>query len=274
MCLTFCDVTINRTPSGPGVDRRPGHHHGPHRRQQRQHRTRTTDGGVRTNTGGTDAGSTVLPTNPRGTDGLQAPTADHQPTATNHGLAIKIVPASVVRSYRSGTTNSDPEERTGRSPAEASSPRNRRGLATGIGGHDPRRTAVWRGSPRFEDAVSECLDVGSQGGPGCPSSPGRQRPEISRLPGLFRVGSNSVERLDCSTQDGHTTQARQLSRRTVEDAVRIQPPEGKRLGPDLATRPGGRNDRAGRPTSFYTTAGSSFWGPRPSSHRRTENAGD
>jgi len=41
----------------------------------------------------------------------------------------------------------------------------------------------------------ECLDVSSQGGSGCSPGPGRQRPEISRLPGLFRIGSNSVERL-------------------------------------------------------------------------------
>jgi hypothetical protein len=64
-----------------------------------------------------------------------------------------------------------------------------------------------------------------------------------------------------------------FTRRTVEVAVRIQQPERSRLAPDLATRPGGRNDSVGRPTSFYTTPGSSFWGPRLSSHRRTENAG-
>jgi hypothetical protein len=96
---------------------------------------------------------------------------------------------------------------------------------------------------------------------------------MSQLPGLFRIRSNSVERLDCPTSDDDTTQARQLFRRTVEDAVRIQPPEWASLGPDLATRSGGLNDRAGRPTSFYTTPGSNFWGPRPSGHRGAKDEG-
>jgi hypothetical protein len=110
-----------------------------------------------------------------------------------------------VRSYRTGTTNTDPEDRTGRSLEEACGPRNQRGPTTATGRHDPRRTTIWRGSPRFQDAVSECVDVSSQSGSGCSPDPGRQRPEISRLPGLFRVGSNSVEMLDRSTPDAHTT---------------------------------------------------------------------
>jgi hypothetical protein len=274
MCLVCGDVQLNRTPSGPGIRRGSGHHHGIHRHRQRQHRTRTVAGGVRTDTGGINAGSTVLPTNPRGADGLRAPETDPRPTATDHRPADETVPASAVRSHRTRTTDTDPEERTRRSLEEASGPRNQRRPATGTGRYDPGRTAIWRGSPRFEDAVRECFDVSSQGGPSCSPGPRGQRPEISRLPGLFRVGSNSVERLDCSTPNGHTTQTRQLSRRTVDDAVRIQSAEGNRLRTDLATRPGGRDDRAGRPTSFCTTPGSSFWGPRLSNHRRMENAGD
>jgi len=54
------------------------------------------------------------------------------------------------------------------------------------------------------------------------------------------------------------TQTGQLSRRTVEDVARIQPPEGSSHRLHLATRPGGWRDRAGRPASFYTTPGSSF----------------
>jgi hypothetical protein len=152
-----------------------------------------------------------------------------------------------VRPYRVRTTKADSQERERRSLEETTSSGNQRGSSTRAGRYDPGRTAIWRGSPRFEHAVSECVDVTSQSGPGYS---GRQRSEISRLPGHFRNRSNSVERLDCSPPDGHTTQTRQLSRRTVEDAVRIQPPEGDSLRPDFATRPGGRNDRAERPTSF------------------------
>jgi len=261
MCLVRCDVKLNGTPSGPVIRRRSGHHHGTHRHRQRRHRVRTTDGCVCEHTRSIDAGGTILPTNPRGTDDLRAPTTDHRSTATVDGPASEAVPTPVMRPHQVRTTDADSEERTGRSPEGTNSPRNQRGTSTRVGGDDPRRTTFWRGSPQFEDAVSERLDLSGQSGSGCSSGSGGQRPEISRLPGLFRVGSNSVERLDCSTPDGHTTQADQLSRRTVEDAVPIQPPEGNSLRTDLATRPGGRNDRAGRPTSFYTTPGSSFGDP-------------
>jgi len=159
-----------------------------------------------------------------------------------------------------------PGTNEGRSQTVTCSIRNKQGTLRRTGRYDPGCTAICRGSPLFEDAVGECLDVGRQSGPGCSLGPRRQLPEISRLPGLFRVRSNSVERLDCSTPDGHMTQARQLSRWTVEDAVCIQPPKGSRLKTDFATHPGGRNDRAGRPTSFLV--------PGPSSDSRMESAGN
>jgi len=37
------------------------------------------------------------------------------------------------------------------------------------------------------------------------------RPVVSQLPRIFRVRSNTVEKLDFSTPDGYLTQARQLS---------------------------------------------------------------
>ena len=98
--------------------------------------------------------------------------------------------------------------------------------------------------------------------------------EISRLPGLFRVGSNLVERLDCATSDVHPPYAQQVPRRISQDAVRLQPPEWTRLEANPAIRSGRRGSRAGRPTSFYITPGSSFWGPRPSGDRGTKYAGD
>jgi hypothetical protein len=74
-----------------------------------------------------------------------------------------------------------------------------------------RYTAISIGSPRFDDAVSQCYNIGSQGGSG--SSPGSssQRTEISPLPRLFWVGLTSVEPLDGSTADVNMTQAHQVS---------------------------------------------------------------
>jgi hypothetical protein len=219
---------------------------------------RTAEGGVHTNTGGSDASGTILPTNQGGADGLRASTADHRPTAANSRSADEIVPAPAVRPHQARTTNTDPEGLAGRSPEEINGPRNQRGTSTGTGRHDPRRTAIWRGSLWLEDAVSKSLELGSQSSPGRPPNSRGQTPAISRLPGLFRVRLNSVPGLHRSTPDGHTTQPCQLSRRTFKDVVYIQPLEGNRRRPDLATPPGGWNDRAGRPISFYTTPGSSF----------------
>jgi len=131
-----------------------------------------------------------------------------------------------------------------------------------------------RGRPEFEDAVSECAILSRMGSASSPPPTRRQRTEISRLPGLFRVGSNSVERLDCATPDDYPPHTQQVSRRAGEDEVRLQPPERDRFEADIATRPRQRRDRARGPTSFYTTPGSSFWGPRASSHRGTEYEGN
>ena len=165
MCLTRCNVRINGIPSGLGIWRGRGHNYGGNRHRLRQRRARPAEGGIHTDTGGIDAGSTVLPTNSRGAEGLRTPAADHRPTTANYGHPNEAVPATAVRSYRARTTNSDPEEWTGRSLEETSGPRNRRGSATGTGRHDLGRTAIWIGTPRFEDAVSECVDVSSPNGP-------------------------------------------------------------------------------------------------------------
>ena len=143
---------------------------------------------------------------------------------------------------------------------------NRRRPTTTTGEYDTGCQTVGRRSPSLEDAVSECLIVAGPGSPCSQSATQRPRTEVSRLPRPFRYGLSSVERPDCSTPDGHTTQTRQFSRHTVEDVVCIQPPNGNRFGPDRATRPGGWGDRAGKL--------SSFWRPRLSSHRQTEEAGN
>jgi len=74
--------------------------------------------------------------------------------------------------------------------------------------------------------------------------------------------------------NGHTTQDRQLSRQTPDDAVDIRPAEGSSLRKNFAACPGGRGDWAGRPTSFCTSPVSSLWGPRLSIHHRTKDAVD
>jgi len=65
-----------------------------------------------------------------------------------------------VRSYRNRDLDTDSDSRARRRQEEARGTRNGRGTPTGTGGHDPACTAIWTGSPRFEDAVSECIDVG------------------------------------------------------------------------------------------------------------------
>ena len=126
--------------------------------------------------------------------------ADHRPTN-------RAVPAAVVQSYRVGATNTDSDKQMGLSQEETRSSTNRRRITGRTGGNDPGPMTIWRGSPRCQDAVSQCFHPSSQSGSGCSPCPGRMRPEIARLTGLFRIGSNSVERLECTTLDGHTTQA-------------------------------------------------------------------
>lgn len=169
-------------------------------------------------------------------------------------------------SYRDGNQNSNPADHAGQSQAETRSPDDRRGATRGFSSDDPRRIEIWRGSPQLEDAVNQCSHVGSQGGISCSPGSRRQRPEMSRLPGLFRVRSNSVQQLDSFTLDEDLTLTNQLSRRTVEDAVHIQLSEGSSLRPDLATHLEERTYWAGRPTSFHATPGSSFWGRRQGGH--------
>jgi len=140
--------------------------------------------------------------------------------------------------------------------------------------NDMGRQTIGRKSPSCEDAARQCAILSSPGSPDSTPATQRQRTEVSGLPGRFRIRSRSVERLDSSDPNGHMTQSRQLSPRAVEDVVRIQSPQGSGLRPDFTTRPGRWRDKAGRPTRVHRTPGSSVWGPQPSSHRRTKDAGD
>jgi len=149
-----------------------------------------------------------------------------------------------MRSFDVRTTPGDIEQGTGGSQENSEDGSNRRRPTTGTGRHDTGCQTFDGRSPSFEDAVSLCTFLSGSDSPNSPPATRRPRTEVSQLPGLPRIRSSSVERLDCSTPDGHTTQTRHLSRQTVQDAVSIGLPEGSGLRPDFATSPGGRRDRA------------------------------
>jgi hypothetical protein len=96
-------------------------------------------------------GGTVLLTDPRGADRLRTPTTDYRPTVADLGRSDEAVPAPAVRPYRVSTADSDSEGRAGRSIEENGGSKLQRGTATGTGRYDPGCTAIWIGSPRFED---------------------------------------------------------------------------------------------------------------------------
>ena len=205
---------------------------------------------------------------------MQSLTTNHRPAMADYRPSDKTVPAPAVRPHWTGGTDMEPEGQTGQSQEKTRSGRDRRRATGRTRRDDPGPTTILRGSLRFVDAVSQCSYLGCRSSSSSFPGPREQRPEICRLPIPFRVGSNSVDRLDCSTPVGNTTQASQFCRRADKDAVCIPSPRGSSLGPDPATCLAGRNNRAGRPTIFYSTPGISFWGPQPSGHCRKKNAGD
>jgi len=118
MCLIRCNVRINGTPSGSGVHRGPGDHHGTSRPTKGRRRIRRTEGGVRTNTESTNKGAVILTADPGSTDGVRAPTTDHWSTAADHRSANEAVPAPAVRLYQAWATDTNSDEQTGRSTNE------------------------------------------------------------------------------------------------------------------------------------------------------------
>jgi len=190
MCLIRCHVSINVTPSGTGVHRGPRHHHGPSRSSKGRRGIQGAKGGVQTDTGGINIGGTVLTADPGTTDGVWAATTHHRSTTTDHRPTNEAIPAPTVRPYRARTTDTDSDGRERRSQMEACCTRNEQGPATRTGGYDPGCTTIWRGSSQFEKAVSKFSDIGGRSGFGGSGGSRRPRIEISRLHGLFRVGSN------------------------------------------------------------------------------------
>jgi len=126
----------------------------------------------------------------------------------------KSLPTGQIESFQDGEQNMGPNKRMGRIQKEICGTRHRQEAAGGTERNDPKRTAIWRGGLRLEDAVSQCSNICTQGSSGSSSGIGIQWPEISRLHGLFNIWSHFVERWDCSTPDGYLTKARQLSQPT------------------------------------------------------------
>jgi len=275
MCIIRCNVRITGTPSSPGVGTRPGNHQpDSQHRPRRNHRSRkhpAVDG----NTTDPGQGGTVLATRTGDTTGVQPSRGDNRPAEPdNHPSGTDPTPPARMRSYQLRDTIGDPPERTRGIPTDPPDGGNRRGPEEGTGRYDQGCPGSQLGGQEFESTVSECVILSRTGSATSPPPTRGQRAEISRLPGLFRVGSNSVERLGCATPDGYLPYTQQVPRRAGENEVRLQPPERARPETGLATCPGQRRDRAGKPVSIYTTPAGSFWGPRPSGHRGTKYEGN
>ena len=276
MCLICWDVKVRTARSGgSGVRGRPGHHRRNHQQEPAGDRLWGETENSQRHSGGAEESSTTYRTRCHGTKGVRSPGADNPVSATDYRPADTTVPATGVWSLDVRATAGDVEAGVGGSQETPENGRNGRRPTTWAALYDTGHQSIRRRSPSLEDVVGQCTILSGPGSPDPPPPATRRfRTQVSRLPELFRIGSRSVEWLDSSTPNGNTTQTRHLSWRAVEDAVRIQPPEGSSHRPDLATCPGGRRDMAGRPACFYTTTGSSFWGPWPSSYRWTDDPGD
>jgi len=212
MSLICCNIRMTETQSGARVRHRSGHH------QSESWGQRQRNSGGRTrripdiDTTGTFQGGIVLTAGTRNTAGMQSPGRDCGPPESDHdpGGPVPTSPCR-IRSHQLRRTDTNPLERTGDSPMHSQDRMDTRGDMTGNRRHDTGCMGILVGSPRFDDAASKCPILSRTDSPTSPLAAGGQRTEISRIPGHFRVGLNSVERLDCSTSDGHTTQTRQLS---------------------------------------------------------------
>jgi len=256
MCLICCNVRIRtKWPSGCGVHGWPSLHRRKCELEHTGRRFRGETDDVGHGTGGAEAGSRVHRMGERCAEGVQSPSSDNRVTVADHPTTGPTVPTARVRPHQDGEHYQETGDWSRRTQDTTSSRWNWWTTLGQSAGNFAGHTAIWRGSQRFDDTDSEYSYIGSAGSSRGPSDCIRQSQEISGLPGLYRVGLNSVERLNCSTPDSQMTQARRLSRWTVEDAVLIQPPTRYSLGPDLATHPGGRSDMAGTLTSICSPPG-------------------
>jgi hypothetical protein len=212
MCLIGCNVRITGTPSGPGGRTRPRDHkpnsRDKSRRNHRCRRHRAADGDA----AGPEQGGTILTTRTRNTTSIQSPRRDSRSAdSNNHPSGPSRTSSDLVRPHRLPDTAVDSPERTRGSPTNPLSRGDRRGHTTRAGRHDTGCKGGQCGSREFEDAVSQCAILSRTGSANTPPRTGGQRSEVPRLPGLFRIGSNSAERLDRTSPDDNPTQTKQLS---------------------------------------------------------------
>jgi len=255
-------VRIRRAwPGGAGVCGQSGNHRWTRQQQCTGHRVHSEPDAARNSTEGVEEGGAVYWTWEHHTDGLPSSGTDNRIQEADDRPTGSTVSALPVQSYRDENQYPMPDDRAGQSQGETRSSSDRQGAMAAIRSHDTRRTAIRRGTLQSADAASQCSHVCRQGGTSSSRGSGRWRPENSGLPGHSWVGSNSVERLDCSNANCNSTQTCQFSRWTVEDVVHIWPRERRNLGWHLATRPAERRYRTVRHTILYRTPGSSLWGP-------------
>ena len=251
MCLNRCDVRIRTARSGgSGVHGWPGHHRRNHQQEPTGDRLWGEIKTSRRSTRGAEERSAVFRAHGHGTAGVRSPGTSTRVTEPVNRPADTTVPTSGVRPLDVRTTIGHTEGGTGRRQESPQDSRNGQRPTTGTGWYDTGCQTMGGRSPNFDNAVGKCAILSGPSSPDSPPATQRPLTEVSRLPGLFRVRSSSVERLGCSAPDGHTTQACQLSRQAVEDVVCIQSLERGSHRSDLATHPGELRNWARKPASF------------------------
>jgi len=149
MCLIRCNVRVTGTPSGAGVPRRSGHHHGTHRSQPRNDAQRSHKPQLRTSPGSDDEDRSVLAAGVNHPGGVPAPGTNNRPTETGYRRTDEAVLTPLLRSHDVRTTDPGVEGRPRRSPENPSDGGDRRGFTGRTGRYDTRRPGSQRGEPEF-----------------------------------------------------------------------------------------------------------------------------
>jgi len=120
-----------------------------------------------------DASGTVCGATEQHPDGLQTSGSEYSITEVQHEHQIKTAATGSVQLHRDLVQDTAFEKRRLRCHQEAWGPRNGHRAMRGSVGYDQRHKAIWGGSSRFEDAVSQYSYYGSQFSAGHYPSPGR-----------------------------------------------------------------------------------------------------